>query len=393
MTKLLIVSGLQIHPPGSGGQLRSSGLAAALAERGVDIEIYSLVGRKADYLAGAPSGWMQVAPRIREFVDRTRWWAAVQMAFYRLHLPPLWITWLLRLFRPKLLRQLLTTCDWVVIDFPFLYPAARGSTKPVLLNTHNVEANLATGLSRHFVAAIEAEAARRANLIVCCSTEDQAHFDAVNGPGRTLVVANGVDTQRFAQLAAKRQESRDALQLGPDTTVLLFAASNFGPNAEGLAFLSDFAAKHEGLLKQRQIHFLVAGSVSKSAYQTPHLTVTGPVAAIEPYFAAADWAINAVFRGSGTNVKMGEYMAADLPILSTAVGQRGFDFQSGIHGLTFTPDTLAGLLADHPALQDRSAAAFLAASAKTANMARISMQAATEPLARRLLGGHSSLLL
>ena len=81
-------------------------------------------------------------------------------------------------------------------------------------------------------------------------------------------------------------------------------------------------------------------------------------------------------------------MAADLPILSTAVGQRGFDFQSGIHGLTFTPETLAGLLADHPALQDRRAAAVLAASAKAANLARISMRAATEPLAQRLLGGH-----
>ena len=385
MTKLLIVSGLQIHPPSSGGQLRSSGLAAALAQQGVDVEIYSLVGRKSDYLARKPSDWVQAGPGIREFVDRTRWWAVLQMLSYRLHLPPLWITLLLRLFRPKILRQLLNDCDWVAIDFPYLYPAAMGCSKPVLLNTHNVEAHIASGLTSHLIDRVETAAAKRADLILCCSVEDQAHFDRLAGPGRTMVVANGVDMQRFSGLNSQREAARADLKFSRDTTVLLFAASHYGPNAEGMAFISDFVAQHGELLARRNIHFLVAGSVSKTAHRTPHLTISGPVAAIEPYFAAADWAINAVFRGSGTNVKMGEYMAADLPILSTEVGRRGFVFSSGVEGLIFSAETLAEVLDRSPAMNDRHLAASLASSAKAANFDRISMKAAILPLATRLL--------
>jgi len=385
MTKLLIVSGLQIHPPGSGGQLRSSGLAAALAQKGVDIAIYSLVGRKSDYLVSKPSGWVQVAPGLREFVDRTRWWAALQMLSYRLRLPPLWITLLLRLVRPKILRQLLDDCDWVAIDFPYLYPAAKNCGKPVLLNTHNVEAHVASGLSRQLIARVEAAAAKRADLILCCSAEDQAHFDKLAGPGRTMVVANGVDMQRFSALSGLRQAARADFKFSAETTVLLFAASHYGPNAEGMAFIKDFVTQHAELLRRRNLHFLVAGSVSKTAHHEPHLTISGPVAAIEPYFAAADWAINAVFRGSGTNVKMGEYMAADLPILSTEVGRRGFTFNSGVDGLVFSTETLAEILDRSPAIYDRSISASLASSAKAANIDRISMKAAIAPLAARLL--------
>ncbi len=46
---------------------------------------------------------------------------------------------------------------------------------------------------------------------------------------------------------------------------------------------------------------------------------------------AADIAINPVFHGSGTNLKMFEYMAAGLPIVTTKFGARGIDGENMRH--------------------------------------------------------------
>jgi hypothetical protein len=43
----------------------------------------------------------------------------------------------------------------------------------------------------------------------------------------------------------------------------------------------------------------------------------------EGTFNASDFAINPISTGSGTNVKMMEYLAAKLPILTTSFGKRG----------------------------------------------------------------------
>ncbi len=51
--------------------------------------------------------------------------------------------------------------------------------------------------------------------------------------------------------------------------------------------------------------------------------MTGRVPEVVPYFAAADAGLNMVTRGSGSNVKLFEYLAAKLPVISTVFGARG----------------------------------------------------------------------
>ncbi len=53
------------------------------------------------------------------------------------------------------------------------------------------------------------------------------------------------------------------------------------------------------------------------------MIVTGPVKETFPYFAAADVALNPIQTGSGSNVKIFEYLAARLPVISTLFGARG----------------------------------------------------------------------
>src|SRR5262249_6228028 len=146
--------GLQIFPPRSGGNLRSFALAAALARQGLDVSVYSLVGRKADYLAGRPSSTQDWPEGVCEHVERGLPGFLAQYTSYALGLPPIWITAYPRraaavpgLVRGPL-RERLDWCDVVIADFPYLHPVfatagARG--KSHVLSTHNVEHHLLDG--------------------------------------------------------------------------------------------------------------------------------------------------------------------------------------------------------------------------------------------------------
>jgi hypothetical protein len=376
--KVLVLSGLQIYPPESGGQLRSSGLINALVARGFDVTVYSMVGRKRDYLDRKPSGTTVLGERLREHVVRGRCWAALQFGAYRLGLPPFWITVALWLRTPRVLRELQDSCDAMIIDFPFLFPPASRTTRPVALNTHNVEADLwpRTWVKR-LVVSIERRAARKVGHVFCCSEGDRAHFAQLAGPGHTSVVPNGIDIARFNGIATERAALRAQLGYTDTDRVLFFAASSFGPNVEALAWLEQFVAGHQELLARRNLHFLVAGSVSKQPFQRPRLKAVGMVARIEPYFAAADIAFNGVFRGSGTNLKMAEFIAAGLPILTSSAGMRGYELADGVDCIAFTPESLALVL---DTLPDPAPLATMASSAYEKNKRQIDMNWCVEPL-------------
>ncbi len=54
-----------------------------------------------------------------------------------------------------------------------------------------------------------------------------------------------------------------------------------------------------------------------------------PVPEVASYLAAADAGLNAITWGSGSNVKLFEYLAARLPVISTEFGVRGSGLKPG----------------------------------------------------------------
>ncbi len=385
MASVLIVSGLQVYPAESGGQLRTSSLADHLAERSFTVSIFSLVGRRPDYVAGKKSETVAVSPGITEHIHRDRLTALIQLVFYRLRLPPFWISAWLRLFAPRELRRMLTEADHVVADFPFLASAPIRAGRPFWLSTHNVEANLLSGWQKRTMQAIELRAATAAKGLVCCSRDDQEFFARLLPGKPTVYVPNGLRDDRFHGLEPERARIRGKLGIEADDRVLLFTASAFAPNAEALQdFLIPFVRRHEELLARRRLHILVVGSVSRASWSEPHLTVTGKVPRVEPYFAAADVALNATLRGSGTNVKMGEYMAAGLPILTSDAGLRGYDLVPGEDCVTFDARTFSRVLAETWLFDDPGRAKAMAGRAYAKNRAVVSMKEAIQPLVEAL---------
>ena len=80
-------------------------------------------------------------------------------------------------------------------------------------------------------------------------------------------------------------------------------------------------------------------------------------------YVVSDLALNLVVSGSGSNVKMFEYAAAGLPILSTEFGARGTGLRPGEHYYPTGLEDFAARLAEL-AGADRAALAQVGAAGK-----------------------------
>ncbi len=348
MKRILFITGIQIFPAQSGGQMRSGNLAKSLARAGHDVFIYSYTGRKPEYLARAPSSLRVIEPGLSEYVDRSWLNGLIQFLTYRLKLPNLWFLLPFRFLSfPRLLKQKMEAADLVVIDVPYHFPVLRfAGARPKILSSHNLEQSLERRpLVRALVAWAERRAARAVDVVLSCGKEDREFYRSQRPGLQVVEIPNALDLKgyEFGSVPA-RLAARKALGVTLGTRLLVFMGSKWGPNHRGLEFLKRFEKQHRARLAELRVVLLVVGSVSETPLREGRLIATGFVPDTTLFFHAADYALNPVSEGSGTNVKMFEYLAHRLPILSTAFGARGFDLVPGEDYFAFEEGNLMEVL-------------------------------------------------
>lgn len=267
-------------------------------------------------------------------------------------------------------RRLLRGADAVVLAHPYLAPLLDEAPPavPVVYEALNVEVELkAALLADHpdreallaLVAEVETLACGRAQHVVCVSDEDRALFARRVAPARLTVVGNGVDTAAYATEAPALASVRRALDGRP---LAIFLGSGHPPNAEAVRFIAERLAP-----ACPDVVFVVLGGAGDALRGQPHpdnLLACGFVSAAEKaaLLRLADVAINPMRRGGGSSLKVAEYLAAGLPVLSTAIGLRGFALEPGREAAVAALDAFAAALRD--LLADRPRRAALAARAR-----------------------------
>ncbi len=351
--QILILSEIQVYPAMSGGQIRTGSFARALAESGHDVSIYAFTGRKKDYLKRKKSSAAELENGVHEFVDRRVFFGACQWLAYKFALPPLWSNVVARFFTPKKLREYADAADLIIVDFPFLYPIATRLSKPWHLNTHNVEhqlwkKSLVAPVLVPLVKMLEQSAAKKADLVIACAPADQEYFADLNS---VVLVPNGIFPEDYRLDPETRTSTRKQLGVGDDETLFVFTGSNFGPNRSALVRLQEFCEAERAFLNDNGVKILVVGTVAGRSsddaaeeLDSTRIHQTGFVDSIQPYLAAADYALNPVFEGSGSNVKNSEYISSRLPILTQEFGTRGYQFDDNVSCLTFSFDSLVDCL-------------------------------------------------
>lgn len=181
------------------------------------------------------------------------------------------------------------------------------------------------------VAEVEALACRESAWVSACAEEDLASFRQRYGlaADKGTVVPNGADLERlpFIDQAQRRRWQRG---LGQHRPVALFLGSWHGPNLEAARRIVERFAP-----ACPEVDFLLAGSLCQhpdfsGPFSAANVRALGRVseAELSVLLASADVALNPMTSGSGSNLKMLDYTASGVPVLTTPFGNRGFAFDA-----------------------------------------------------------------
>jgi glycosyltransferase involved in cell wall biosynthesis len=285
----------------------------------------------------APKGERRLPGEVREIPLPS----PAQTAFYyleRLRLAPFFRVARVHDLSPGRARRYLRGgYDLVQFDSLWLTPWRRlvPEGTPVVYASHNFETDWYAGEIRRFpfprsharfLSDLERRAVEGADRVIAVTEEDREKFVGTFGAPREkiVVVPNGFDDERFRPATAEeKREARRLIGLPADGKIALFAGSDVAPNRDAAeSIVRAIAPKAPA-----GIRFVVAGSVGRGTRGSPseRVIITGPVPDIVPFFRAADLGLNPVRFGSGSNIKVLQYLGSGLPVISTDFGMRGFD--------------------------------------------------------------------
>ncbi|MFT7287412.1 MAG: glycosyltransferase involved in cell wall biosynthesis [Halieaceae bacterium] len=335
MARIAVINTFSFHPARSGGQLRMRHLYGELARR-ADVRCVNLVP------AGNPCPERTLGPGLAEVripmsEEHSRYQLSLERrldascfdvaALLRPELTPAWV---------EAVEAAASWAEVIVFSHPYGFSALRepGAALTVY-EAHNVEADLKAGIlgaetpELAEVRRLEGECARRAAAVLCCSAADGARLGELYAlDAKPIVVSNGVEAQAYPTLSAEQQAAaRERLGVS-DSALALFVGSLHGPNLDAALHIVDLARARPDW------QFCLLGSVceagalarSKRDGTLPaNLQLIGRVntAELRAWLAVANVGLNPINSGSGTNLKLLEYAAAGLPILTTPFGGRG----------------------------------------------------------------------
>lgn len=214
----------------------------------------------------------------------------------------------------------------IVTEHPFMapLPVARGDR--FIYSSQNDESLLKAGLFEYhpdrddlmaLVRSVEGAAVERADLVVTVSDEDRRSLSFGRATLPPMVtVRNGVP-------AAKPPRALGTGDKRAEEWVAVFIGSGHAPNYIAARYIVDHLAP-----ACPDVIFTFIGSVCESLVDQPppNIRLLGRLSDEDKSAVlwGASCALNSMANGSGSNVKLAEYFAHGLPVLTTPFGVRGY---------------------------------------------------------------------
>jgi glycosyltransferase involved in cell wall biosynthesis len=348
--RLVVVNDFPVSPARSGGEVRMCGLLRELAVD-FDVEFLCLTDEDAgSEVRVAPSARQRSFPKTREHLqaqllaDARGPWSVRDIVA---------ADWVLE--NEPFVSQFLSAAadaDLVIFEHPYLAPLA--SRLPpfvkVLYSSLNVEEDLkrktlSSRADGHEwaarVAHLERGLVERSCAIVAVSEEDAEVFRGRFPLKDVIVIENGIGDIGHAQPVAIDAQARSGA---------VFLGSGHPPNVDAARFIVEALAPRLPAVQFHLIgsvcHSLMAGDVPENVVR--HGVVDDERK--ERLLASCAIAINPMAWGGGSSLKIPDFLAAGLPLVSTAMGVRGFKVQDGVSyieaGLADFADKVEALLGD-----------------------------------------------
>jgi len=333
--KITVVTTYPVYPPRGGGQSRIFYLYRELAKH-MDVDIVSLVSEKETYTKREiASNLFEIrVPKSKEHADKEKvieekaGISVTDIAMLYLYAEtPLFI---------DMIKASCKDSSMVITSHPYTYPLLKDSVDiPIVYESHNVEHTLKKqmledtphnrGLLKSLFK-VEKSACLASVFTTICSDDDAMTFETLYGydKKKAVVVPNGVDIKSVLYVSKERRKRLQS-ELGlSKKKIVLFIGSSHQPNRDAVKEIFHIAKSLP------YYHFIIMGSVSDyftNDRRADNIGFTGSIDDDEKeiYLSIADIAINPMLTGSGTNLKMLDYMASGIPVISSNVGVRGLD--------------------------------------------------------------------
>jgi glycosyltransferase involved in cell wall biosynthesis len=223
--------------------------------------------------------------------------------------------------------------DICLIHHPAFVDVARAvpDRVPVVYESQNVEfdyvsAESPPGVVRKLaggrVRGLEARLVERAAHVHACTEADRRRFGELYGvpPHRVTVIPNGID---LAAVDAAQARARAGRPPAPPRLPrrAVYAGSNVAYNRQAVhAIVTRVAPALE-----REVEFVIIGPCARGVRGGGPNVRLDPDGEVAAYADAGVIGLLPVVGGSGSNLKLLQYLACGLSVLSTPFGTRGFE--------------------------------------------------------------------
>lgn len=195
----------------------------------------------------------------------------------------------------------------------------------VVVDLHNVESRLRTGVRSNLVRRTETVACQKADEVwVCSEVDKEAVFKAFSV--QAVVVPNKV-----------RAELYDGMTLSKARTFGMVGIWSYGPNAQAADILLRDVWPEIG---RDSVPILVGKDPTVSMRKAYRAHITGEVEDVRPHLQKIRTVVVPLLEGGGTRLKVLEAMAAGIPVVATKKAVEGLEVKHLEHCVITEPDEM-----------------------------------------------------
>lgn len=206
---------------------------------------------------------------------------------------------------------------------------------PFVISEHNIEyiklPEVRLILSRK-LKLIERDICNLADCVITVSEKDKQELDKIRVNAPIRVIPNGVDYNRYQIRDEVRDGMRKKYGIGKDDTVLVFHGTLvYHPNITANKLLKD-SIFPELTKEHKNLKLLLIGpgrsqNIGEKIIELPEI----PFNDFPMYLSMGDIGVVPLTAGSGTRLKIIEYLALGIPTVSTERGAEGLPVSDGEH--------------------------------------------------------------
>ncbi|WP_245249610.1 glycosyltransferase family 4 protein [Methanolinea mesophila] len=363
MKKILVINDFPVFPPVHGGKIRILNIYRNISSE-CEVTYLCLGDVKETTLRSISDNFSEIS------VPKTFLYRQIVLFAGLIMKCPVddLVALLLAPFNPwlrNMIRKKIRESDIVICCHPYMYPAVspwiggRFLVYEALNDEYGLKSTtLPEGFLKkimlHRLDVVSCDLLRNCDLCFVVSEEDKKAFIEryPADPQKLVIAPNGVDTEYYSELYKKRSHMQGDPSLHP---LVIFLGSAHPPN-----IVAARKVIHSIAPKLPDVNFFIAGSVCDPIINDPrgsNVTLGFYISdeEKEKLFLRANVAINPMTTGSGSNIKIFDYLASGIPVVTTKFGARGISMTNRVHAIVCDIDEFPGAittLIDNKALSE-----------------------------------------